>query len=229
MSASVLIILTSHAQLGNSGKPTGLWAEELAVPYYGLVDAGVKVELTSTAGGQVPIDPGSVKPIGSNHALVDRMLEDPTLKQALRSTLPVETYVDRTFDAILFPGGHGTMWDLPESVGVQQIVEKTFASGKLIASVCHGAAGLVSAKRPDGVAIVFGQPIAAFTDSEEAAAGLTGIVPFMLEARLRALGALFEGSPNWQSQVVAGPQFITGQNPQSSAALTTALITALKA
>lgn len=228
MTRRILMIVTSNARMGDTGKPTGLWAEELAVPYYALVDAGVTVTLASPAGGPTPVDPGSVKPVGQNDPVVERFLADAAL-QAHLATLPKAADFDgAAFDAVFFPGGHGTMWDLPVDAGVTQAVERAFAAKKLIASVCHGAAGLVTAKRPDGQSIVQGLRVNSFTDAEERAVGLEQVVPFMLETRLRELGALFEGAANWQAFAIRDGQLITGQNPQSSHLVATTLLQALE-
>jgi putative intracellular protease/amidase len=216
MTPRVLIIATSHTSLGTSGKPTGVWAEELVLPYYQLIDAGAAVEIASPKGGALAFDPSSIKPAGQNDALIERFLADPVAQAEAHAT-QVAAAVDASgFDAVFFPGGHGTMWDLPVDAGVTRAVQAAFAAGALIASVCHGAAGLVTARRADGKAIVAGKRINSFTDAEEDAVGLSGVVPFRLESRLRELGAVFEGAPNWQPFAVRDGQFITGQNPQSS-------------
>jgi putative intracellular protease/amidase len=216
MPKRILIIATSNLSLGTTGKPTGVWAEELAVPYYQFIDAGAFVEIATPKGGPLAFDPSSVKPAGQNDALIERFLVDPAA-QAKASATHVAASVDATgFDAVFFPGGHGTMWDLPVDAGVTRAVEAAFAAGVLIASVCHGAAGLVTARRADGKAIVEGKRINSFTDAEEDAVGLSSVVPFQLESRLRELGAVFESAPNWQPFAVRDGQFITGQNPQSS-------------
>ena len=227
MNKRVLMILTSNARLGDTGKPTGVWAEELAVPYYELLDAGVQVELASPAGGAAPIDPGSVQPPGRNPPVVERFLADAALQARLRATQVAASVDAAAFDALFFPGGHGTMWDLPVDAGVRRAVEAAFAAGRPIASVCHGAAGLVSGRRADGRAIVEGYRVNAFTDAEEEAVGLSEVVPFRLETRLRELGARFEGAPNWQAFAVRDRQFVTGQNPQSSALVARQLLEAL--
>jgi putative intracellular protease/amidase len=227
MTAKVLMIVTSNARMGDTGKATGFWAEELAVPYYALTDAGASVTLASPLGGAVPVDPGSVKPKGENAPVVERFLADAALQAQLAQTQRVQALAGSAFDAVFFPGGHGTMWDLPTDAGVTAAVETAFAAGKVIASVCHGAAGLVSATRADGTPIVQGARINSFTDAEEAAVGLTGVVPFALESRLRELGAAFEGAPMWQAFVVRDGQFVTGQNPQSSALVAQQVIAAL--
>jgi putative intracellular protease/amidase len=216
MSQRVLIIATSHTSLGTSGKPTGVWAEELVLPYYQLIDAGAAVEIASPKGGALAFDPSSIKPAGQNDALIERFLADP-VAQAKAHATHVAAAVDASgFDAVFFPGGHGAMWDLPVDAGVTRAAEAAFAAGALIASVCHGAAGLVTARRADGKPIVEGKRINSFTDAEEDAVGLSAVVPFRLESRLRELGAVFEGAPNWQPFAVRDGQFITGQNPQSS-------------
>ena len=228
MTSRILIIVTSNARLGDTGKPTGFWAEELAAPYYALTDAGAQVDFASPAGGAAPLDPGSVKPAGENDAIVERFLADSTLQTRLATTPRISDLDVDAYDALFFPGGHGTMWDLPGHPGVTHAVERAFAAGKVIASVCHGAAGLVSARRPDGRSIVAGKRVNSFTDAEEAAVGLTGVVPFALETRLRKLGGQFEGAAKWQPFVVRDGQLVTGQNPQSSALVAAAVLEALE-
>ena len=228
-SMKVLMIATSTTRMGASGKPTGIWAEEIAVPYYELIDAGIDVQIASSKGGAVTMDPGSIKPAGQNDPVVERFLADPTAQAKVQSTHVAAAIDAATFDAVFFPGGHGTMWDLPGDAGVTRAVESAHAAGKLIASVCHGAAGLVSARRPDGEPAVKGLRINSFTDAEEAAVGLAEVVPFQLESRLRELGALFVGAANWQPFAVRDGQFITGQNPQSSRLVSEHVLRALTA
>jgi putative intracellular protease/amidase len=223
----ILMIVTSNASMGDTGKPTGLWAEELAVPYYALVDAGAEVTLASPAGGPAPIDPGSGKAKGANDAVGERFLADAALQACIAATPKAADFDGAKFDALFFPGGHGTMWDLPVDAGVSRAVERAFAASKLIASVCHGAAGLVTAKRPDGQSIVKDLRVNSFTDAEEVAVGLEKIVPFMLETRLRELGGKFEGAANWKPFATRDGQLITGQNPQSSHLVAQALLEAL--
>ncbi|MBH9579505.1 type 1 glutamine amidotransferase domain-containing protein [Inhella proteolytica] len=227
MSPRILMIVTSNARMGSTDKPTGLWAEELAVPYYALSDAGADVTLASPAGGPAPIDPSSVKPRGQNDAVVERFLADAALQARLAATPRVSDFDGAQFDALFFPGGHGTMWDLPTDAGVTRAVERAFAGGRLIASVCHGAAGLVTARRPDGQSIVKDLRVNAFTDAEERAVGLQDVVPFMLETRLRELGGRFEGADNWQPFAIQDGPLVTGQNPQSSHRVAQMLLQAL--
>ena len=228
MKRRMLMIVTSHPRLGDTGKNTGFWAEELAVPYFALRDADVVVDIASPLGGPVPVDPGSLKPKGENSAIVERYLADASLQAQLSASPPVSAVDVTTYDVIFFPGGHGTMWDLPNDAGVTSAVETAYAEGKIIASVCHGAAGLVTAKRPDGAPVVQGVRINSFTDAEEAAAGLTDVVPFPLESRLRELGAVFESAPMWQAFAVRDGQFVTGQNPQSSGLVAGHVLEALR-
>lgn len=216
MSKRILMILTSNNRMGEHDKPTGLWAEEFTAPYYALVDAGADVKLASPAGGPIPIDPTSMKPKGENEASVERYLGDKAVQALVQTTSKAADMNMGDFDAVFFPGGHGTMWDLPNDAGVKRIVEQADADGKIIASVCHGAAGLVSARRADGKSVVAGRKVNSFTDAEEVAVGLQDVVPFMLESRLRELGGVFEGGPNWQAYSVRDGHLITGQNPQSS-------------
>jgi putative intracellular protease/amidase len=227
MQPQILMIVTSNARLGDTDKPTGFWAEELAAPYYALVDAGAHVLLASPAGGPVPLDPGSVKPQGENDDVVERFLADTALAALMQTTAKVADLDGAKFDGIFFPGGHGTMWDLPTDAGVTTAVEAAFKANKLIASVCHGAAGLVTAKRADGESIVKDLRVNSFTDAEEIEVGLDGVVPFMLETRLRALGGKFESAANWTPFVVHDGQLISGQNPQSSALVAQTLLSKL--
>jgi putative intracellular protease/amidase len=228
MSKCILVITTSNAVMGNTGKPTGIWAEELAVPYYAFIDAGFDVEIASPKGGSIPFDPSSIKQPGQNDPVVERLLADETVQEKIKSTRVAADVDASAFDAVFFPGGHGTMWDLPNDAGVTRAVETAFARGKLIGAVCHGPAGLVSAKRGDGRSIVEGLRINSFTDAEEKEVGLIDVVPFRLESRLRELGGRFEGTGNWQPFAVRDGQLVTGQNPQSSALVAQKLIEALQ-
>ena len=167
MNRRILMIVTSNARMGSTGQATGLWAEELAVPYYRFVDAGLQVDLASPAGGAAPIDAGSLKPRGQNEPMVERWLADEASQAKLRATKKAADVDASTYDAVFLPGGHGTMWDFPGDAGVQRAVESAYAAGRLVASVCHGAAGLVSAKGPDGQPLVKGRRHNSFTDDEK--------------------------------------------------------------
>ncbi len=214
----VLIVLTSHTQLGDTGRATGFYYEELAVPYWAFADAGFSVDIVSIQGGPGAHDPSSLKADeAARPAAVRRFLADPAAMTKLANTLPIEAADPTQYDGVFLPGGHGTMWDLPGSAALAHLVGTLFDAGKAVGAVCHGPAGLVSAKRADGRPIVEGRRVNGFTDAEEAAAGLTEAMPFLLESRLRELGGQFEGGPNFQPYAVRDGNLATGQNPASSA------------
>jgi putative intracellular protease/amidase len=229
MTKKILMIVTSNSALGTTGKTTGIWAEELAVPYYVFKDTGFEVEIASPKGGQVPLDPNSVKEVGKNHPLVERMLADATLIAKTKDTRKLANVSTQGFDAIFFPGGHGTMWDMANNTDVKVLIESAEKKGMVIGAVCHGVSALVSALGKNGRPFVAGRKINSFTNAEEEAAGLTGVMPFLLETRLRELGANFEAAPNWQAFSVRDGLLITGQNPASSARVADDMLAALQA
>lgn len=212
----ILIILTSHADVGDTGKTTGVWFEELATPYYEFVDAGATVDIVSVDGGKVPIDPGSLKPKGENEPSVERFLADRKAMDAIEASGKVSDIAPETYDAIFLPGGHGTMWDLPRSDALAALLSKAWSEGKVLAAVCHGPAGLVNVKDSDGKPLVSGRRVAGFSNSEEKAAGLDKVVPFLLESRLRELGGRYESGPDFQPFALQDGKLVTGQNPSSS-------------
>ena len=222
----VLIVMTSHGLLGDTGRPTGLWLEELAVPYYAL-DAGAEVTLASIAGGEVPLDPQSIRGTGDIPPEVQRFLDDANAMTALKTTLSLDQLDTTAYDAIFLPGGHGTMWDFPGNAPLAAAISKAHDAGRVIAAVCHGVAGLVSATRRDDRPVVEGKRISSFTDAEEEAAGLTSVVPFLLETRLRELGARIEKAPNFQPFAVRDGGLITGQNPASAGHVVQPVVQAL--
>lgn len=225
----ILMILTSHAQLGSTGKPTGIWAEELTTPYYALLDAGMQVTLASPLGGLPPFAQGSVKePVEANEGSVKRFLQDASAMQKFKATHTTASVNADDYSAVFLPGGHGTMWDTASDAHTARLVSDTFNAGKPTASVCHGPAGLVQAKRPDGKSIVFGKKVNAFTNEEEIAAGLMDVVPFHLESKLRELGGIFEHGPMWGAYAVRDGNLITGQNPASSALVAQHVVAALQ-
>jgi len=229
MSKRIQIIVTSHTTLGLSGKATGVWADELAVAYNFFVDKGFEVGIASPAGGNVRFDPSSVTSTGGNGPEVERFLADPLAQRLAHETMPIAAVDVQACDAVYFPGGHGAMWDLPNDPDVMHVVETVFATNKVIAAVCHGSAGLVSARRPDGKSILWGKRVNGFTDEEESAAGLSDVVPFRLETRMRELGGRFEKAPNWQAYAVQDGMLITGQNPRSSVLVAQKVVDALQA
>lgn len=224
----ILIIVTSHAVMGSTGEPTGLWLEELTTPYYAFADAGVEVTIASINGGAVPVDPRSQKPVGENATSVDRFLQDKSALSTIKNTPAVNTINTNQYEAIFLPGGHGTMWDLPQSQPLATIISQAYAQNKVVAAVCHGPAGLISAIKPDGSPLVAGHKISAFTNSEEDAAGLTETVPFLLETRLRELGADFQEVDNFEPFAVKSGNLITGQNPASSSLVADKILEALQ-
>lgn len=212
----ILMIATSADRMTPGTEPTGVWLEELTTPYYAFRDAGADVTLASIAGGAIPVDQRSVNADGENDASVERYLKDEAT-QALVANTPVFTSIDPAgFDALFLPGGHGTMFDYPGSEKLARLVERFDREGKIVAAVCHGPAGLVSAKKADGTPFVAGRRVAAFTDSEERAVGLDEAVPFLLETRMRELGAHHEGGPDFQPFGVRDGNLVTGQNPASA-------------
>ena len=224
----ILIVTTSHDKLGETGQPTGLWLEELATPYYVLADSGAELTLASIKGGAVPIDPKSREPEGGVPASVERFLGDPKAVAAAKTTLAIGEVNAGDYDAIFLPGGHGTMWDLPGSGALARAVGAALDAGRIVAAVCHGPAGLVSAKTGEGRPVVEGKRVSSFTDSEEKAVGLTKVVPFLLETRLRMLGAQVEKAPDFQAFAVRDDNLITGQNPASSELVAGLVLEALK-
>lgn len=224
----ILFVVTSAATMGTSGEPTGLWFEELATPYYAFIDAGAEVDIVSIAGGAAPIDPRSKKPIGENPASVDRFLRDPKASAKIADTKPIAAIDASQYDAVFLPGGHGTMWDLPASTALADTVVETLNRGAVVAAVCHGPAGLVSAKFADGKPVVAGKRVAAFTNSEEVAAKLDKTVPFFLEDRLRELGAKVQTAPDFQPLALRDGNLVTGQNPASSAKVAELVLQALE-
>jgi putative intracellular protease/amidase len=216
MSKRILIISTSHDRMGDTGRPTGVWIEELTTPYYALADAGLQVDIASIKGGPAPIEPNSQKALGENTASVDRYLCDAVLQQKLRETSALDSIDTSQYHGLFLPGGHGTMWDYPQSATLARMVGSFLDEERVVAAVCHGPAGLVSAKLNNGQSVVAGRRVSAFTNSEEEAVGLTGVVPFLLETRLRELGADFVKTDDFQPFAVADGALITGQNPASA-------------
>jgi putative intracellular protease/amidase len=214
-SPQILIILTSHNQLGDTGHPTGFWLEEFVSPYYTFLDAGASVTLASVQGGNPPVDPKSYQEESQTEE-TRRFLADAAAQAALSQTIAIDQVNVADYDAIFLPGGHGTMWDFPSSQALIDRLESFNQAGKIIAAVCHAPAALVSAKTATGEPLVKGKVVTAFTDSEERAVQLETVVPFMLEAHLRELGAKFNSGDDFLPQVCQDGNLITGQNPASS-------------
>ena len=219
----VLMVLTSHDKLGDTGKKTGFWLEEFASPYYAFKDGGLDVTLASPNGGQPPLDPKSSVP-DAQTAATKRFNDDPAAQKALAQTTPLADVRADEFDALFFPGGHGPMWDLASDENVAALTSKFYATAKPIGAVCHGPAALTRAVDENGISILKGKKVTGFTNTEEEAVGLTKIVPFLLEEKMKALGGTYERGPDWASHVVVDGRLVTGQNPASSEAAAKKLI-----
>lgn len=224
----VLMVLTSHDTLGNTGKKTGFWLEELAAPYYVFRDAGAEITLASPKGGQPPLDPKSDEPTFETD-LTRRFKADREAKAQLAETVRLDSVNQGDFDTVFYPGGHGPMWDLAEDGNSIKLLEAFIAAGKTIALVCHAPGVLHRVKNPDGTPFVNGRRVTGFTNSEEAAVGLTEVVPFLVEDELLDLGAVFSKVKDWGVHTVVDGRLITGQNPASSGDTAKALLAALKA
>ncbi|MFC7245090.1 type 1 glutamine amidotransferase domain-containing protein [Catellatospora aurea] len=211
----VLMVITSHDQLGDTGRKTGFWLEELAAPYYRFRDAGWDVTLASPLGGRPPLDPKSNEPEFRTD-LTRRFEADAAAEAQLDTTLRLDSVSADDFDTVFYPGGHGPMWDLAEDPVSVALIEQVVRSGKAIALVCHAPGALRHVKTPEGTPLVAGRKVTGFTDTEEEAVGLTKVVPFLVEDELVAKGAHFSKADDWQPYVVTDGRLITGQNPASS-------------
>jgi len=211
----ILIVTTSHS-LMDSGDVTGVWAEELATPYYLFRDAGAKVTVASIKGGPVPFDPRSISGSEPQPDSVQRLLADKATMDALQATPSVADLDALLYDAIFLPGGHGTMWDLAGSQALAQRILDLDARGKPVAAVCHGPAGLTHVRRKDGAPLVSGRRVTGFTNAEEKKVGLEKAVPFLLQDRLIELGGQFEAAEDFQPHAIRDGNLVTGQNPASS-------------
>lgn len=209
------MILTSHDELGTTGKKTGFWLEEFAAPYYVFKDAGVELTLASPKGGQPPLDPKSDEP-GAQTEATERFKHDAAAQQALAHTVTLDTIKAADFDAIFYPGGHGPLWDLAEDPQSIALLETAYAAGKPVAVVCHAPGVLRHVKAPNGDPLVKGKPVTGFTNTEEAAVQLTTVVPFLVEDMLKENGGTYSKGADWQPYVVTAGHLITGQNPASS-------------
>jgi len=223
---NVLIVLTSHDQLGDTGKKTGFWLEEFAGPYYHLEDAGVQVTLASPSGGQPPLDPKSDEP-GFQTDHTRRFEQDPVAQKALANTARLADMKVDDFDAVFYPGGHGPLWDLHNDKDSIALIESFIAAKKPVATVCHAPSVLLKAKNENGEPLVKDKHVTGFSNSEEAAVELTDIVPYLLEDQLTAMGAKYQKVEDWNSLAVVDGLIITGQNPASSVAVAAALLTAI--
>ncbi len=218
----ILMVLTSHNQLGNTGLPTGFWLEEFAAPYFVFRDAGVELTLASPKGGQPPLDPKSDLPENQTPAMA-RFKKDAAAQKALANTVKLADMKAEDFDTVFYPGGHGPMWDLAESPTSIALLEAFYNSGKPIALVCHSP-GVLRHVTYQGAPLVKGKHVAGFTNGEEEEMQLTKVVPFLVEDELLRLGAIYEKVANWQPFSVTDGRLITGQNPASSTSAAQALL-----
>jgi putative intracellular protease/amidase len=219
----ILMVLTSHDRLGDTGHKTGFWLEEFAGPYYVFKDAGAMITLASPLGGQPPIDPKSDEPATATES-TRRFKADAAAQAALERTVKLADVVVDSFDAVFYPGGHGPLWDLAEDVASIKLIEATIAAGKPVGAVCHAPGVLRHATRPDGHLLVQGKKVTGFSNGEERAAGLTDVVPFLVEDMLKASGATYTSVADWQPLVVTDGLLVTGQNPASSEPAARALL-----
>jgi putative intracellular protease/amidase len=223
----ILMVLTSHDQLGNTGKKTGFWLEEFAAPYYAFKDAGADITLVSPQGGQPPLDPKSDEPDSQTDA-TRRFKADPAAQAALASTGKLSEVSAEGFDAVFYPGGHGPLWDLAEDADSIKLIEAMTAAGKTVSAVCHAPGVLRHVKAADGSPLVQGKNVTGFTNTEEAAVQLTDIVPFLVEDMLAKNGGNYSKGADWQPYVVTDGKLITGQNPASSEPAAQAVLRQLK-
>lgn len=223
----ILIVLTSHALLGNTGEKTGFWIEEFATPYYYLVDNGANVTLASPDGGQPPIDPTSDKPENQTES-TKRFKNDEALQEKLSNTLKLSEISTKEYDAVFYPGGHGPLWDLAESEVSAKLIESFYNADKPVAFVCHAPAALKNVKNISGEPLVKGKKITGFTNSEEELVGLTNVVPFLVEDMLKEKGGIYSKSNDFEAYALEDGLLITGQNPASSQKVAELLLTKLE-
>jgi len=223
----ILLVLTSHNKLGNTGQKTGFWLEEFATPYYIFKDAHADVTLVSPNGGQPPLDPKSDEPEFQTEA-TERFKKDGDAQSALENTLKLSDISSDHYDAVFYAGGHGPLWDLAEDRNSIALIETMYASGKPIAAVCHAPAVLRHTKAPDGTFLIKGKSVTGFSNTEEEAVQLSSIVPFLLEDELKTKGANYSKTDDWHPYAITDGNLITGQNPASSAPVAKAVLEQLK-
>lgn len=222
----ILMVLTSRDQLGNTGEKTGFWLEEFAAPFYVFKDAGAEITLASPHGGHPPLDPKSDAPDAQTEA-TRRFKADPAAQAELASTHKLADISAEDFDAVFYPGGHGPLWDLAEDASSIALIEALLTAGKPVAAVCHAPGVLRRPKTAEGVPVVQGKAVTGFSNSEEEAAGLTKVVPFLVEDMLKQNGGKYSKQADWQAHVLTDGLLITGQNPASSEAAAKALLAKL--
>jgi putative intracellular protease/amidase len=223
----ILIVLTSHDRLGDTGHKTGFWLEEFAAPYYALKDAGAEITLASPAGGQPPLDPKSDSPENQTDA-TRRFRADPAAQEQLARTRKLADVSAGDFDAVFYPGGHGPMWDMPDNPTSIALLEAFVKADKPVGAVCHAPAALVNVRGRDGEYLVKGRKVTGFSNGEEEAVGLAEVVPFLLEDRLKERGGVYSRAADWAPYVQVDGKLVTGQNPASSEPAAAALLQLLR-
>ncbi len=228
MTKKLLMVLTSHDELGNTGQKTGFWVEEFAAPYYAFIDAGVEVTLATPKGGQAPIDPSSTLE-DFQTAATERYDSDATAQTKIATTVLLSSLNESDFDGVFYPGGHGPLWDLTDNTDSISLIESFLNAGKAVATVCHASSALLNVKKTSGDFAVKGKAVTAFTNSEEEAVKLTEVVPFLVEDELIKRGAEYQKAEDWHAFAIQDGLIITGQNPASSALAAEKLLAHLSA
>jgi putative intracellular protease/amidase len=223
----VLMVLTSHDKLGDTGLKTGFWLEEFAAPYYIFKETGAEIVLASPAGGQPPLDPKS-ELADFQTDMTQRFNADAAAQKALANTVKLNTVSEKDFDTVFYPGGHGPLWDLAESKTSISLIESFERAGKPIGFVCHAPGALRHAKAADGAPLIKGRRVTGFTNGEEAAVALTDVVPFLIEDEFQRLGGHYQKGPDWAPFIIEDGKLVTGQNPASSEGVAKALVAQLK-
>jgi putative intracellular protease/amidase len=228
MTKKILMVLTSHDELGNTGKKTGFWVEEFAAPYYAFIDAGVEVTLATPKGGQAPIDPTSTLE-DFQTAATARYDGDDTAQAKIATTVKLSSLNESNFNGVFYPGGHGPLWDLTDNTDSIKLIESFLKADKAVATVCHASAALLNVKQASGDFAIKGKAVTGFTNSEEEAVQLTEVVPFLLEDELIKRGGEYQKAQDWHAFAVQDGLIITGQNPASSALAAEKLLTHISA
>ena len=223
----ILMVLTSHSELGNTGEKTGFWVEEFAAPYYVLSDAGASITIASPAGGQPPVDPKS-EAADAQTAATARFYKDEEAIGKVANSIKLSEIKEGDYDAVFYPGGHGPMWDLNNDTNSIQLIQDFYKHKKPVAFVCHAPAALLNVKDENGEALVKGKAVTGFSNSEEEGVKLTKVVPFLLEDELKKLGGIYSNGVDWGVYTKQDGLLITGQNPASSAAAANLLLASLK-
>nr|KAG5696018.1 hypothetical protein BaRGS_013924 [Batillaria attramentaria] len=228
MGRKVLVVLTSHGQLGTTGKPTGWYLPEVAHPYYVFKAAGYSITFISPKGGKAPMDPGSGEAF-KDDPICQQFLADKEVMNQINNTLTAAQVSASDFDVVFYAGGHGPMYDLPDNSAIAALATQVYEKGGILSAVCHGTVGFVPVKLSNGDSVLKGQAVTSFSNSEEEAVNLTEAMPFLLETRLKKLGANYTAAPNFQPHVVVSGRLVTGQNPASATGTAESVVKLLSA